>query len=144
MKKIVYIDMDGVLADFAKGVGREFSGKPKEMYKKDFYLNLPVMQGAREAINALLLQDDLDLYIASKPTTRNTWSVKEKYDWIKLFFPELTKKIFLTCNKNLLKGDYLVDDHPEKWENFQGEVLSFDSKDPLRSWTTIVNRLLRR
>lgn len=139
-KKIVYFDQDGVLADFLGGLGREVSidAEPIEMTQKGFYRNLPVMPGAREAISALLKSEKIDIYIASKPTTRNPHCASEKYAWIEEHFPELTRKVFLTCNKGLLRGDYLIDDHYKWGEVFEGEYFKFNPLTPEKSWNEVL------
>jgi len=143
MKKIVYLDMDGVMADFKKGVGRpnpEWS--PPEMYLQGFFRNLPVMAGAREAITEILTYEGIDLYIASKPDSINLFCATEKYQWIQEHFPELIKKIFLTCDKGHLNGHFLVDDDERQWKDkFKGEFIKFDELNPEASWKAILETL---
>jgi len=143
MKKIVYLDMDGVLANFWLGVGRpDAEWNPPEMYVKGFFRNLPVMPGAKEAVAELLANPDLDVYIASKPDSTNMDSATEKYQWINEHFPELIKKIFLTCDKGHLNGHYLVDDDYDRWAHkFPGTFLHFDEHNPLGSWIRILRSL---
>lgn len=149
-KYIVYLDMDGPLADFFGALGRsvEPHEEPLEIYEKDFYTNMPVTKGALEAVHKLLAAEHLEVYIASKPITRNflkdtpAYCPSEKYEWVFNHFPTLIRKIFLTCNKNLLRGHYLIDDQPNKWDDFEGEILAFDNHNPVKSWEKIVDKLL--
>lgn len=143
MKKIVYLDMDGVLANFWLGVGREDAEwNPPEMYVKGFFRNLPIMPGAREAVAELLANPNIDLYIASKPDSKNLDSATEKFQWINEHFPALIKKIFLTCDKGHLNGDYLIDDNEEEWgPKFKGTFLRFDEHKPIESWDRILRLL---
>ena len=140
---IIYLDMDGVLADFFAGLGRVVSPDedPTEIYEKGFYRNLPVMEGAKEAVAKLLAHPDLKIYIASKPcnTRKNPHCPSEKYEWIDEHFPELYNKIYLTCNKNRLTGNFLIDDHPHKWNKFEGTVIKFDPKEPVESWKKVLS-----
>lgn len=130
--------MDGVLADFHAVAGEvEIHETPTEMLKEGFYRNLPVMEGAKEAVEELMKLGDV--YIASKPTTKNFSCATEKYEWINEHFPQLIKKVFLTCDKTLLKGDFLIDDDI-RWNEFDGNFLWFDRKNPLR-WEQIVNNV---
>ena len=142
MKKVVFLDMDGVLADFSLSAGIPrgvWVDDPPCMFEPGFFKNLPIIPGAREAISKLLEIESLDLYIASKPSTRNPASASEKYEWIQQHFPELKKKMFLTCDKGLLRGDYLIDDL-EKWgEDFQGDFLHFNGAQPEQEWDRLVN-----
>lgn len=137
-KKIIYIDMDGVLANFRGGIDRENAEwNPPEMYAVSFFRNLKVMPGAREAISTLLNNPKLDVYIASKPVTKlhGLHCATEKYQWVLEYFPELIQKIFLTCDKGHLNGDYLIDDDKNQWgDKFKGTFLHFDEFNPEESW----------
>lgn len=155
MKKIIaYFDMDGPLADFEIGIGRNV-GHPKRgiyehnrdlvkpMYEKGFFRNLPVTAGAKEAVEELLNIDRIDWYIATKPMVDQVYySATEKFEWLNEHFPMLVEKTFMTCCKSHLNGHYLIDDHKEKWEPiFNGSFLYFDVAKPVESWENIVNYL---
>ena len=141
MKKIVYIDMDGVLADFSKGIGRPgYEYNPPEMLRPGFFRELEVMPGAKDAIAELLTIEGIDVFIATKPTTANLNCATEKFEWIKANFPELLRKIFITCDKGHLNGDYLIDDNANQWQaKFKGTFLHFQEFEPEDSWMSIVN-----
>lgn len=154
-RKTLFLDMDGVLADFDKGIslmrGRTFDREtegndPPEMWMPNFYKNLPVVPGAKEAVEELEKIKGLDIFIGSKPSTKPSspqgsyiyCCPSEKYDWIGEHFPKYIKKIMLACDKGLLLGDYLVDD-VERWlDKFQGTYLLFDPKNPKDSWKEVV------
>ena len=139
-KKIVYIDLDGVLANFQKGVGRKVDRfeRPNEMLQRGFYANLEVLDGSYKAICELLLSDKLDIYIASKPTIYNPYCMSEKYEWVYKHFPELIKKVNLVCDKGLLKGDFLIDDSTRWHGKFEGQCLKFDPDNSKFSWDCII------
>ena len=138
-KKILFIDMDGTIADFAAGVGREvgIEEKPKECLEKGFYRNLPVIEGAQEGISEL--EKYFDVYIATKPKKENPYCLEEKMEWIREHFPSLSKKVFFTPDKRLLKGDILIDDH-ERWKGFDGLFILF--KKGSLSWSDIQDELI--
>jgi len=141
---IVYLDMDGVLADFDAGIGHPYVYKsdPPEMLKKGFFRNLPVVPGAKEAVARLLANPNVALFVATKPTTKNLNCTLEKYEWIDEHFPELLKRMFMVCDKGLLIGDLLVDDDFEEWGlKFSGQFIHFDRKAPLSSWEDAVNEI---
>lgn len=145
-KHVVYIDMDGVLADFWGGVGRPKARpdetSPPEMFNPGFFLNLPVNPGAREAVTELLKRDYLDLYIATLHSYKNPYSASEKIQWISIHFPELINKMFLTCDKGHLNGDYLIDDDRAKWgHKFKGTFIHMQEHNPEESWKYAVERL---
>lgn len=144
-KKIVFVDLDGVLADFtvAAGLKRgEWVDDPPAMFEKGFFLNLPIIPSAKLSMKILLDISELDIYIATKPTTKNMHSATEKYQWVNRYFPELLRKIFLTCDKGLLRGDYLIDDSPRWSSAFKGKFLYFDEAQPETSWKTITDYFL--
>lgn len=139
--------MDGVLADFWGGIGRQRKPNewdPPEMFMPGFYRNLPLMPGAKEGLNALIANPGLDVFIASKPTTKNLHSATEKFEWIADRFPSLLKKIFLTCDKGHLIGDYLIDDDKDRWAHlFPGEFIHFDENNSIVAWDRIVRYMER-
>ena len=155
MNKVIgYFDMDGPMADFELGIGRDashpdrgiYTGNKdilKPMYEKGFFRNLPVTDGAKEAIAQLMKIDRIEWHVATKPMVDGVfYSATEKFEWLDEHFPELVKNTFLTCNKGHLNGHYLIDDHREAWEPvFNGSFLFFDVRNPKQSWKNIVNYL---
>ena len=144
MKKIVFLDMDGPLANFDKAVppGTPKGGEPPCMLMPGFFRNLEVVPGAREAVAALLANPDLEVFIGSKHSTKNTFSASEKLQWVLINFPALLKRVVLVCDKKLLRGDVLVDDDKGRWaKKFQGEFLEFDTSAPIESWKRVVEYL---
>lgn len=148
-KKILYLDQDGPLADFEIGIGREvghpergtWDKDPKPMYEKNFFRNLPVTAGAREAVETLLDMPWLDIYVATKPMIdkRIYYSATEKFQWLDEHFPQLVHRTFLTCCKGHLNGDFLIDDNSARWRPiFSGEFIYFDTTNPEKSWHDIV------
>lgn len=145
-KKIVFLDMDGVLADFERsctsGETEVHFGEdtPIEMLQEHFFTNLRVMDGAKSAVQVLLEQEHLDVYIGSKCTTKKNkygWyfhCASEKFRWINMHFPKLIKKVMLACDKGLLNGDYLIDDSLEWKDKFPGEFIHFDGSNIMQSW----------
>jgi 5'(3')-deoxyribonucleotidase len=137
--------MDGVLANFDSAISRQRGepyvkvDDPPEMFVKGFFRNLPVMPGAAEGIHALLQMPKLALYIGFKFSNKNVNSATEKLEWLYEHFPKLARHCMLSCDKGLLRGDYLIDDD-RKWEHqFQGKFLHFDPQSPSeQNWQKIV------
>lgn len=144
--KIVYIDMDGVIANFAKGAGIKpgspLDTDPPAMFEKGFYRNLEVMPGAKVTINVLETYPELEVHIASKPTTKNLYCATEKFEWIQEHFPNFLRgRTHIIQNKGLLIGDYLIDDD-KKWEPlFKGKFILFDETNPADSWLKVLKEL---
>jgi 5'(3')-deoxyribonucleotidase len=45
--------------------------------------------------------------------------------------------MMIVADKNLLKGDYLIDDDL-RWKDFTGKFLHFDNTKPAEEWARIV------
>lgn len=118
--KILYLDMDGVVADFEKSIlnycpelntAPEYSDEKQRDAKIDlicatepeFFHNLLPLEGAIEAVSQLFPL--YDLYFLSSPM----WGVPESYNgkriWIEKHFGILSKKrLILSHRKDLQIG----------------------------------------
>ena len=129
----IFIDMDGVIADFEKGTEKL---NPTEKRRPDLhinYRNLSVVDGAIEAVAKL--NADHEVFIASTPpwTRPEVWG--HKREWIGEHFPDLKRKIILTHRKDLLIGDILIDDSRFRGQpDFQGEWYWFNKNWNNRNW----------
>ena len=145
----IYVDMDGVLADFfgewQKLIGkgwRDVKGKSIEPAlqairdKDDFWLSLPMTQNAKGLLN--LIKDVKGSYnILSAPLAGDKKAEPHKREWIKKnlsFFPP--KNVIITANKQAYAKqsdgtpNILIDDfgsNMSKWEGAGG--VGFKHKD---------------
>lgn len=150
---IILVDMDGVLADFEQGfinlwqethpahtvINREkrntFSVKesyPEHLHQHveaiysnpGFFHKLPVIEGAKEALEEIESLGH-DVWICTAPLTKYDNCVLKKYHWVaENLGSAYTKRIILTKDKTMVRGDFLIDDRPDivgnynpKWEH---------------------------
>lgn len=139
MKKIVYVDMDGVIADYDAHKHLTIEHDPNQSECKvpeGYFSDLPLIDGAVEALNEL--SKFYELYILSTPQWSNPNCWKEKRIWIEKHFGELLhKRIILTHNKGLLLGDYLIDDSTRNGvDSFKGVHIHF-GQAPFLTWNQV-------
>lgn len=136
---IIFIDLDGVLADFGKGFTyawrKKFPQEPLQKRRsfyltedypfklnkkiqriycaKSFFLNLPLIRGSKKALKEIEALGH-DVRICTSFISRNTYCLYEKQQWIERHFGhEYVKKALFVKDKTLIKGDLLIDDKPE-------------------------------
>lgn len=157
-KQIVYIDMDGVLVDLGKEFDKFFETHPHLKKKFDgcpdhipgIFRNPPPIEGAIEAVKKLAESGKYELFIATAAPWGNPDSATDKRYWIENHFGNLFhKKMFITHRKDLLMGDYLIDDRIKNGAGeFSGELLRFgysyeeDKMNEYPTWESILNKLL--
>jgi 5'-nucleotidase len=132
IKPIVYIDMDGVIADFSEAI-KTHSKSSLASYQKDpdnipgIFEHLDLIPGAKEAIHQLHLSNKYDLFILTTASWDNPTAWMHKRLWIEKHFGEIFyKKVIITHRKDLLMGDYLIDDRTANGAcNFKGTHLHF-------------------
>lgn len=154
-KKILYIDMDGVIADFDIALEiydseinnfnhqndlmqAEIRNQKVDMIcetNDDFFYQIPLINGAVEAINKLF--EIFDVYFLSTPMWNAPHSFTGKRIWIEEHFGELaSKRLILTHRKDLNVGEFLIDDRLcNGVENFQGTHIHFGTNE-FPDWET--------
>ena len=140
-KKIIFIDMDGVIANFNKAA--EEGGWTHRPDKHVNYRNLEVISGAQDAL--IRLNKDFDIFIASTPPwdRPDMWSAKR--EWLAEHFPWLKRKLILTHRKDLLIGDILIDD--SRWRgqpDFQGDWLWFGTSQRCKDWPSTLELIYKK
>ncbi|AZQ64793.1 hypothetical protein EI427_21450 [Flammeovirga pectinis] len=131
-KQILYIDMDGVTVDYTAS---ELKNEP------GFFLQMPPIKDAISSIKKL--SKLFDIYFLSTAPWSNPNAWKEKRLWIeKHFGDQFNKRLILTHNKQLNKGDFLIDDRPHAngANQFEGDLLHFGSNE-FKDWNAVVNYL---
>jgi hypothetical protein len=131
----LYLDCDGVLADFDAGAVKLFGMKPRAFQERygagkmwarlasapDFYGTLPLMPGATELFEAVRHLEPVIL----TGLPRGNWAAPQKVRWAATHFPGTR---IITCmavdkRNHAKEGDVLVDDmlkHAHLWEGAGG------------------------
>ena len=150
-KKVVYIDMDGVLVDLVGEVykkyvhalgGDDFDiGKIVDQDADLFYDAAPI-EGAINAFKLLFNDPRFEPYFLSTAPWANPESWKAKRVWLdKHVGHTANRRLILSHNKNLLMGDYLIDDRDNNGAaEFKGEHIKFGTK-PFETWERVINYL---
>lgn len=145
-KKIVYVDMDGVLVDLHAKL-REY---PEEIVKSlgndidklpALFLDPPPMEGAIEAFN--ILCSLFDVYILSTAPWDNPEALMHKRLWVeKHLGKNAYKRLILSHNKHLNIGDFLIDDRTANGAGkFTGEHIHFGT-DKWPDWKATLDYLI--
>lgn len=146
-KKILYFDMDNVLVNFQSGIDRletvdliNYEGNLDEV-PGIFGLMDPI-EGAIEAYHKLT--QHYDCYILSTAPWENDSAWSDKAKWVKKHLGEVAyKRLILTHNKNLNKGDYLIDDRTKNGAGeFEGEHIHFLTEQ-FPDWESVLNYLIK-
>jgi len=134
--KTLYIDMDGVLVDLQ-------SNLDKQGWHQNVFKDPPAITGAIEAFTKLCESDKYDVYILSTAPWNipNSWTQKRL--WVSKYLGKNAYKRLILCNhKNLLRGDYLIDDRTANGAGeFDGELIQF-ATDKHPDWQTVIKYLL--
>lgn len=131
----LYLDCDGVLADFDRGAERVFGMPPKAFEERhgrgkfwarlaqtpDFFGKLPLMPGATELFAAV--RHLHPIILTGLP--RGTWAAAQKVRWAAHHFPGTKIITTLAADKrdHCRTGDVLVDDNTkyrDLWEKAGG------------------------
>lgn len=140
---IVYIDMDHTLSDYDAGFRRHQSLHPDLEFPQSvpgMFLNLEPVHGAIDAYLWLNSHPRLDVYILTAPSEMNPHSYTEKRLWVeKHLGMEVVRKLIISPNKGLNRGDFLIDDYisGRGQENFEGKILQFGS-DEFPDWQAVI------
>src|SRR5215210_1760687 len=138
----LYLDCDGVLADFDKGATAVLGLPPRDFEKRhgigrfwqklatapDFYFGLPLKADAMELFEAVRHLDPVIL----TGLPRGNWAADQKVRWAARYFPGTR---IITCmardkRDHAKAGDVLVDDqlkHRHLWEEAGGAFIHHKS-----------------
>ena len=160
-KQILNIDLDGVCADFDKAIltldptigtlshsapnYEERSKRVDALVAQDpeFFEKLELMEGAKSAIETL--SNHYEIYFVSTAMWSVPHSFTGKRIWLENNFGEFaTKRLVLTHRKDLVIGDYLIDDRIVNGvTNFGGEHIHFGNEN-FSNWKKTLLYLLQK
>ena len=149
-KQTVFVDMDDVLVNFQSGIDR-ISEEEKKQYEGNldevpgiFSLMEPY-EGAIEGFK--WLSKNFDTYILSTASWNNPSAWTDKLLWVKKYLPdEGYKRLILSHNKHLAKGDFLIDDRTANGAGkFPGKHIHFGPKGhkDFADWKAVVAYMKR-
>jgi len=144
-KKLLYIDMDNVLVDFQSGIDQLDPGsKKKYRFRYDevpgIFATMDPLPGAIESF--IKLKKHFNVYILSTAPWENPSAWSDKISWVKKYLGKHAwKRLILTHNKHLNRGDYLVDDRKKNGAGkFEGELIQFGTKQ-FPDWPAVMDYL---
>lgn len=146
--KTIFFDMDGVLVEFNSALRhiddetiRRYEGHYQDI--PGFFALMDPMPGAIEAVKKL--SQHYEVFILSTAPWKNPSSWSDKRIWVEKFFGDIFfKRIILTHRKDLVMGDYLIDDWGKNGaSSFKGEWIQFGS-DQFPNWESVVPYLLKK
>lgn len=144
-KQVVYVDMDSVLVNFKSGIDK-ISKDDFTKYGPDDFDEVPgifsLMEPIEDAIEAYeWLNENFDTYILSTAPWGNPSAWTDKLLWVKKYLPQAAyKRLILSHHKNLLKGDFIIDDREVRGvDKFQGKHIHFSEKGKgFESWKKVM------
>ncbi len=159
MGRQLFLDCDGVLADFDTGAAAVLGLPPRAFEERygagafwrklaratDFYGGLPLMPDAMELFRAVAHLRPIVL----TGLPRGGWAAEQKVRWAARHFPGVQIITTMARNKrdHAKPGDVLVDDqlrHAHLWEQAGGIFVHHTSAastiDALRAWFPIAGR----
>lgn len=150
-RAIIYIDMDGVVADFDTEIKKvhptifehedgDYRGQVIDGICEadvNIFSRLQPLTGAIESVTTL--QKHAEVYFLSTPMWGVPQSFTDKRLWIEQHFGDSAKKrLILTHRKDLNMGDYLIDDRLKNGAaEFKGKHIHFGSKD-FPDWKSVI------
>ena len=139
----IYVDMDGVVANYYKAYREAISLYPEQAYPQaqyKFFENLEPIYGAIEAMR--FLNKYFNVFLLTRPSFRNPLNYTEKRVWVEKYLGiDMCKKLMLAPDKTVVRGDFLIDDnvHTGLFEP-EWEHIHFGS-EKFPGWVSVISYL---
>ena len=138
--------MDGVLVDIFKACankyGPESISRIGDLLDEDpeLFFEAEPIPGAIAAFNKLVKV--FDVYLLTSAPWESLGSVKAKRLWVRKYLgAPAYKRIITSHHKNLMIGDYLIDDRTANGAgDFKGELIQFGT-ETYPNWETVLKYL---
>ncbi len=155
VKKIVYVDMDGVLVDFLSAKPRVPAALWEEYEARGCLDDLPgifaLMDPMPHAIESYReLAGLFDTYILSTAPWANPSAWSDKLLWVRRYLDEdAHKRLILSHHKDLSRGDFLIDDSEKNGAGeFKaatgGELVLFGPEGDYPDWPAVMAHMRER
>ena len=144
-RKIVYVDMDGVLVHFESAFASvpdatlaEYAGREDEI--PGIYGLMEPMPQAVESFQELA--ERFDVYVLSTAPWQNPSAWSDKLEWVKRYLGDAAyKRLILSHHKDLNRGDFLIDNRTKRGaKRFKGEFIQFGAKE-YPDWPAVMRRM---
>lgn len=150
MKRTIYLDLDGVFADFEKKAIELVGKRPKDMQPQEFWKelgkhdhvwrDLELMPGSRMLYDTVMKIPDVDVAFLTalpRPTGKMATAADDKKHWVKEHFGPECRVFTVIGGVNKARhiqtlDDILIDDtskNIEAWNQKGGIGILHDSKD---------------
>lgn len=141
-KKTIYVDMDGVLVNFQTGIDK-LSDDDKLKYEGR-YDEVPgifsKMEPMPDAVASFgWLCKNFNVYILSTAPWENPSAWSDKRVWVEKYLGRKAyKRVILSHNKHLCKGDFLIDDRTANGAGeFEGRLIQFGTEG-YENWLKVI------
>jgi 5'-nucleotidase len=146
-RKIVYVDMDNVLVDFPSGIAR-LTHEEKRAFEGNYdecpgiFARMDPLDGAIEGYK--FLTENFDTYILSTAPWLNPSAWTDKLNWVHRYLGHekdglAYKRLNISHHKNLLLGDFLIDDRTKNGAaEFTGIHIHFGEDPKFMNWDDVV------